>query len=1783
MATAVTSQDVRLTGQSSLPTSQNVRLTGQRTVTSQDLALTVTGNEITDATRLAGVQGDSYAYPDSSYGIWETRTNLIANGGFESGTASWGGFANSQLPVPLLTRDTVRAKFGNASMRIDTFGVTIGEGAISSNMTITPSSMYTVSTWVYSTTGGSFRVGIDWKLTNGIYLGGINSVATIPANTWTKITSSGFSFGRATVATVTLYTNNVTPTATTFWVDGVQLELSGATQGVIASANEITDLTRTTSLALTTSSSGQMVDGVGLSVPNWVINPSFKLNIANWQTFGGAGMNGTSVSSWNSTTGRIGNGCLQMVGTPNLATNAYMSAIGVSALTLAGAQATAMPCVSGQVLRVRGSMQVATLASGTPPDLRLCVYYYDNTGANISTSVVQSQATPVVGTWYDLTGTTTAPASVAYAMLRMDAGVITPIPTGVQATILFDAAQICDTTVDPGSYVDGDTAGVVNSAYSWWGTSNASFTRRFIADSSYGIRRAATNLFRRGQCDSVADSWGGLLTGSTVALDSTVVPPFSTQAIKVTTPGTTTGEGVQCSTAAGQAQVETTFGVGSVYFKGNSGAAYQVVMQWRGTDATFTRGTVTSFNATGGWQLLSPAAFGVPVGKTGDVLYIQVFTTTTRAESFWVAHAMLEIGQSVVAPYVATSGGATATITASRVQMSSTVMNGTQGWVSMRVRMGWPATNAPNILPRAFVWQNAGGTDTIRFLFNQSSKVWTLDRFAASIGTSLSSAVQSFNAGDIVTITAAWTSTQLMVSINGGAFVTGSNTNIPTGLPSTLDIGDSQGGFIRMLDSDVLWFATGSGTLTSAQAATIHAIGDTDPTLSTLPSISTTLPQAIWSADFANFLRPGGGVASPYIETSTVAVTRNNARVQMPLNIVDRTTGWAAFRVRPEFTPSTSYTNLPHTRANAASSLASYLFSLSDDTANSNSIQVMYREDSGNFTTRITAGGAGSLGDAITSGIGVTAGTPITVVAYWTPTSWGVSLNGSAFSTITGTLPTFTPTMADLGQSQGGSNFFGEMLWAAFGTGTPTNANAATIHAIGDTDPTFTALPNPTTAIWNADAPVITNQQQAIRLTGEATSAHRSTTNKIYNSGFETNSNFWQSRGGATISLDNSQSHTGVNSLKVITTALNQGASIASTGYMPISPGGTYTASMWVYTDTSGVQVRPYWEEFTFSKIYNGVSHGASGGTTTLSVGVWTKISVTAAVTKSDSLLANTMFQVEAGTANANVWLDDVQFEEGSIATSYIPTNGLPATVITPQFVRLTGERQSSTLSSTITTAGNEVTDATRAAVLTTSSSGQMMDGLLGDSSFGIRRAATNLFRRGQCDAISTDWLAGGSGGVISVTLDPTVPPPFSSQSVKVVIDGANNNQGVYASTSGSWAAGTTLNSSVYFKGMPGRLYKMSLNYFNGATEKTTGPTNFTATGSWQLLTHPSYVVQAGDTATTIRPYVQSTQTGVDTFWVAHAMVETGQVLSSPYVATSGATATHAAGRVQAPSSVLSGNGTQGWFAMRVRMGYASDAPLTQNNVFFNWADSANERLVFDYMRTPTKQWRLARVNGGTFQGVTSATQTFLAGDIVTLVCAWTSSQVKVSVNGGAFVSAAAALSPTLASSLFDIGSAGGPGALVSDSDVLWFATGSGTLNDANAATIHSFANVDPMLGQLPGAPTMAWDAVTTDDTVLAPLVRITGEATLARSNAARLVGEAVASSFAAARVFGEVQVVTPGYGIKMFAEGHAAYTVGVRLFGGRPMSRFAMSEAHVRSGSHWAHVRLPDSIARLR
>ncbi len=209
--------------------------------------------------------------------------------------------------------------------------------------------------------------------------------------------------------------------------------------------------------------------------------------------------------------------------------------------------------------------------------------------------------------------------------------------------------------------------------------------------------------------------------------------------------------------------------------------------------------------------------------------------------------------------------------------------------------------------------------------------------------------------------------------------------------------------------------------------------------------------------------------------------------------------------------------------------------------------------------------------------------------------------------------------------------------------------------------------------------------------------------------------------------------------------------------------------------------------------------------------------------------------------------------------------------------------------------------------------------------------------------------------------------------------------------------------------------------------------------------------------------------------------LQTG-VIVTPWVRTTGASAGTTAGRVQLPVSGLFTE-TQGWVATRIDMDWGVSSEPGGFPVVWDWRDDANNLLQIVYFASDNT-FNAYRGTGGTTSAA-AVTTTHEAGDSISLVHAWNATQTRISEDGAAFVNAANTLIPTLTATSATVGS-GSTGNQVS-SNVLWLATGSGTLTDADAAALNAFGDTPPTVRELYGAfshpasarPTALWDAVT--------------------------------------------------------------------------------------------------------
>ncbi|HSX19447.1 MAG TPA: fibronectin type III domain-containing protein [Candidatus Saccharimonadales bacterium] len=386
-------------------------------------------------------------------------------------------------------------------------------------------------------------------------------------------------------------------------------------------------------------------------------------------------------------------------------------------------------------------------------------------------------------------------------------------------------------------------------------------------------------------------------------------------------------------------------------------------------------------------------------------------------------------------------------------------------------------------------------------------------------------------------------------------------------------------------------------------------------------------------------------------------------------------------------------------------------------------------------------------------------------------------------------------------------------------------------------------------------------------------------------------------------------------------------------------------------------------------------------------------------------------------------------------------------------------------------TSGNEITDASR----TTNTQG---DGLSNDSSYGIWAAATNLVANGGFETNTTGWIP--RTGTSTTIARNTTEHKFGAASVAVTTPGSADYESVANGTSSSGyytvSSSTAYTVSAWTKAAVGENTYVVWDELNSSGTYITSQFSSAVVGNggWQRVTLTA--TTNGSTARLLIYVGHNTTHVASTFYVDGVQVETGSV-ATPYIETNGATASRSAGRVQPVSNIFSA--TQGWAAFRIRSGWGT-AP--SNATLFSWADSGNERIELVYV---TNQWVAIKRTLGAGSNAASAIITPAVGDFETVIISWTSSTVKVSVNGAAFVSASNSSIPTLTATLADIGQSTQAANRLLDADVFWSAAGSGTLSDADASTINGFGNTDPTINSFSTTdhPTFTWSADTANYT----------------------------------------------------------------------------------------------------
>lgn len=374
-----------------------------------------------------------------------------------------------------------------------------------------------------------------------------------------------------------------------------------------------------------------------------------------------------------------------------------------------------------------------------------------------------------------------------------------------------------------------------------------------------------------------------------------------------------------------------------------------------------------------------------------------------------------------------------------------------------------------------------------------------------------------------------------------------------------------------------------------------------------------------------------------------------------------------------------------------------------------------------------------------------------------------------------------------------------------------------------------------------------------------------------------------------------------------------------------------------------------------------------------------------------------------------------------------------------------------------LTLSAGVITDATR----TTDAEG---DGLTPPAGLGVWPGATNICKySNQVAGPGTGWTNLGGGSVVTFVIrsDLFTPMYFA----RAVVSASNEGiQTTGTTIFAAIAATTQYTLSVYMDIPVGETVTLQWNdYDAGAGFLGAHSTNCAGTGT---LTRYTLTATTNATTTQMNAYAYSAS-GAQTFEAGAWQMELGS-FATPYIATdANATASRVAGRIrQTVGDLLTEQ--QGWFAARVRMGWANTARTGTDDAYLYWRAFDGSNYIFIGYDVSSATWYCTR-SATSGADIAGSADTFANGDYVTVIGQLTAGQAKISIDGAAFTAGGTGNIPDLSSvTQADIASSGSSKHL--GGDVRWAVTGSGLLTDADAAAIAALSNMAPTLSDVESA-----------------------------------------------------------------------------------------------------------------
>jgi hypothetical protein len=261
-----------------------------------------------------------------------------------------------------------------------------------------------------------------------------------------------------------------------------------------------------------------------------------------------------------------------------------------------------------------------------------------------------------------------------------------------------------------------------------------------------------------------------------------------------------------------------------------------------------TSKTTTITSTTDGWE-----RHQVSVTVTGTPTSLVVRLYGPQGTVYWDGIQIETDANSnkTPTPYICTDG-ASQTRTACRAQIPTDLMNAVQGWVAIKLRYGWNQVVGPigGDNATAFYWVN--GTSSIKVYYNAGS--WNVTRTDATHNnTATTSNIPYITDGSSVVIIAKWDASTIGIFTANPLVPAFTNTaSVASPSLSTVLLADigSDGASGNYINSEVSWFASGTGTLTDANGITIGSLED--PIFENFPTAS--VPKTVWYADDETYM-----------------------------------------------------------------------------------------------------------------------------------------------------------------------------------------------------------------------------------------------------------------------------------------------------------------------------------------------------------------------------------------------------------------------------------------------------------------------------------------------------------------------------------------------------------------------------------------------------------------------------------------------------------------------------------------------------------------------------------------------------------------------------------------------------------------------------------------------------------------------------------------------------------------------------------------------------------------